>query len=68
MPSVHGLGLVGKKPSVGFQRGNMLSRDIAFINNKVVVLRMISKLILTNTMRTPKVTTDESHYLAAMSL
>lgn len=54
----HGLGLIAKTPAVNFRRGNMLSRDIGYINGKVIVLRGLVKTILTGSMRSRKITTD----------
>jgi len=66
--STKGLGLLAKKPATGYMRGNMLSRDLAFYNDRPIVLRMLNKAILTGSCRSPKITRDECHYLACMSL
>lgn len=63
----HGMGMILKKPKKDFKRVNILSRHIAICDGRPVVLRMLKKLILTNATRSPKLTTDEAHYLAAMS-
>ena len=45
-----------KKPKKDFMRINILSRHIAMFKGKVIVLRMIPKLILTNAMRSKVLT------------
>lgn len=57
-----------KAPKTGFMRGNVLSKDLAMFDGKPIVLRMMKKSILTAASRSSKITRDEAHYLAAMSL
>jgi hypothetical protein len=64
----HGLGLILKKPKNDFKRMNILSRHIAIHEGRPIVVRMISRLILTNSTKSNNLTTDEAHFLAAMSL
>lgn len=49
--SVHGLGLVLKKPNIDFKKVNLLSRNIAVKEGQVVVTRMPAKIILTSSMQ-----------------
>lgn len=49
--SVHGLGLVLKKPNVDYKKVNLLSRNIAVKEGQVVVTRMPAKIILTSSMQ-----------------
>lgn len=65
---IHGLGLIAKKPATNYKRGNVLSRDIARLNGKSIILRTVKKSILTASMRSHKLTTDEVNYLAAIVL
>lgn len=62
------MGLIAKKPAIGFMRGNVLSRDVARLKGKSIILRTMKKVVLTASMRSSKLTTDEVHYLAAIVL
>lgn len=65
---VHGLGYVLKSPKRDFKRISILSRHLASYRGIPIVLRKLDKLILTSTARSPSLTPDENHMLAAMSL
>lgn len=64
----HGLALLLKNPKRDYKRLNILSRNIGILKGKPVVLRLMSNTLLTNSMRSNRVTKDDAHCLAAMSL
>lgn len=64
----YGLALVLKNPKLDYKKLCILSRKIAIVKGRPVVLRLIDNTILTNSMRSSKVSIDDAHCLAAMSL
>lgn len=46
----------------------MLSKHFGLFKKRAVVLRQMDRIVMTNSMKVPHLTTAESHLLAAMSL
>lgn len=66
-PGTHGLGLVIKAPKTDFKRIGILSKVFCLRGKTPIVLRQISRMILTNTACSPVLTPSDCHYLAALS-
>lgn len=64
----HGLGLVLKNPQRSYKRICILSKKIAIYEGRPIILRLIPNTILTNTTRSVRLSSDDAHYLASMSL
>lgn len=65
---IHGLGLIIKAALRDYMRLGMLSKYFAMVDGELVVLRKLDNTILTNTTCSQKITKEEGHYLAALSL
>jgi len=54
----HGLGLILKGTKIDFQRINILSRTIGLWKGQAIMVRLIDKVILTNSTCSSKLTFD----------